>query len=418
MRKLRRSFTLIEVIVVFFILAFVAGLIVTGIGMARGKSQEVACINNLKSIGLGLQLYFNDNVLYPETLDDLYPEFIASESNFICPADPFRDETNRNSYDAFYVERDANTASSAYVVGCPYHGSGAKSLNIFQDSRVEGLTQIEVNYMGSPIGPGDEMGTGTTTFGDGESTANVTGLGPGKAVLLQSFETKDGELYVVIEVTGEGKTVNCHVKDGTKFEVVTPAGIAGVFGTDFTITTSSASHDNIEVTINVDDGVVAMRRSIRATRRVSQGLTSQPIVLTEGESASLISEPRCPRRHLPRSASDSARGFAWGRQQRGISESTESSSSAPSPSSSSGNTNRIIGKWANRFRNSSSANSSSDSDTDNEDSGVYDPTNDSSLYDYDDPGVNYDTDPSVDNDAPPDGFDSEAGEDANADPYY
>jgi len=414
MSKLRRSFTLIEVIVVFFILAFVAGLIVTGIGMARGKSQEVACINNLKSIGLGLQLYFNDNVLYPETLDDIYPEYIASEKNFICPADPFRDETNRNSYDAFYVERDANTTSSAYVVGCPYHGSGAKSLNIFQDSRVEGLAQIEVNYMGSPIGPGDEMGTGTTTFGDGESTANVTGLGPGKAVLLQSFETKDGELYVVIEVTGEGKTVNCHVKDGTKFEVVTPAGIAGVFGTDFTITTSSANSGNVEVAINVSDGVVAMRRSIRATRRAAQGLTSQPIVLTEGESVNLISEPRCSRKHLPKAAKDSAEKFKWDKQQKKIKDSNPSSSNSSNNSS-----NRIIDKWTNKLKGSSSTTSSDDNSVDDYDSDAYDPVNDPTLSYNDDP-ADYD-DPALYDDATSDDIydgDPDSDENAEPDPYY
>jgi prepilin-type processing-associated H-X9-DG protein len=64
----RKSYTLIEVLIVMFIIAGLTGLLLPALQSAKGKARQAQCMNNLHQLHLGLELYAEDNnSAYPVT---------------------------------------------------------------------------------------------------------------------------------------------------------------------------------------------------------------------------------------------------------------------------------------------------------------------------------------------------------------
>lgn len=289
---MKKGFSLIEILIMLFIVLSLAAM-ATGIVLrSRALSKSMFCLNNLRQISMAIENYQADWKTSPIQIYSLFPNYIKEKHSFKCPEDKTvlpGELPMKNSYGNFYANRSFQDEDTYKIyLYCPRHFNGTKGVGAFLSYSANIVQNNTVKRNGVIVKPGDVNDGGTYVFADGTVVTAQPGM---KVGLCGSFVAPDDKNYSIIFVPEDSSgSLTVEHQGDSRFEIITPALIAGVSGTKFNVTnTFNSSSNQATTTVSVNEGKVQCEDRIDGSKSiVAQNQNISITVECQPESTRII----------------------------------------------------------------------------------------------------------------------------------
>jgi prepilin-type processing-associated H-X9-DG protein/prepilin-type N-terminal cleavage/methylation domain-containing protein len=197
--KVQPAFTLIELLVVIAVIAILAALLLPAISQSKKRAQQIQCANNVRQLGLTLQLYVTEN-------NAAYP-FTHSWSGRLAVYIRSNQQTTNNSQKSLWLcpaaPRPSTWPTNDYYFSYGYNAYGITTNN-----------SLDSFGLGGHGGPGNFVTKGTAAFivdapsvkeSEIVSPTEMMAIGDGfQGDLGSGIYISDGSLYLLRSDTLNG----------------------------------------------------------------------------------------------------------------------------------------------------------------------------------------------------------------------